>query len=107
MLNEKGGPCHVHNPVKSMVLLKEDNYLKTPIYYYVYHISHFASKNSNIVFNSNNTSLNVLTMEDNKKIVIVVMNRNNQKEEYTLKINKKGIVDSINPHSIITYVYQK
>ena len=52
LLDERGGSCHVKNPVKSMLILKNGDYIKTPIYYYIYHISHFINYNMDIIFNN-------------------------------------------------------
>lgn len=103
LLDEKGGPTYKNNPVKSASIRVGDSYIKTPIYYYLYHISHFINDNSIVMTNDNNTKLKVISLKLNKKIIVVIMNKTNQDIKYSLIINKKIINDNINRHSIITY----
>ena len=104
LLDERGGSCHVKNPVKSMLILKNGDYIKTPIYYYIYHISHFINYNMDIIFNNMiHDKIKVIVFKNNKKIIIVVMNKNNLKYSFQININNNYINDSINSHSIITY----
>ena len=102
LLDKNGGPTYKNNPVKSASIRIDDNYIKTPIYYYLYHISHFIN-NSIIVENKNNTNLKVVSLKNNKKLIIVVMNNTNNNIEFNIKYNNKTIFDIINKHSIITY----
>ena len=102
LLDEYGGPTHSKNYVKSPSIRMDDNYLKSPIYYYLYHVSHFIN-NSIIIENKNTTNLKVVSLKSNNKIIIVIMNNSNTDIEYKLIIKKKNISDKINKHSIITY----
>ena len=102
LLDQNGGPTCKNNPVKSASIRVCDNYIKTPIYYYLYHISHFI-KNSIIIENKNNTDLKVVSLKNNNKLIIIVMNNGNNNIEYNIKYNSKKIFDKINNHSIITY----
>ncbi len=104
LLDEKGGPTYKNNPVKSPSIRINDTYLKSPIYYYLYHISHFITDKSIIIENKNNTNLKVVSIKNNKEIIIVIMNKTNDNIDYNLFINEKNIYDKINSHSIITYI---
>ena len=104
LLDEKGGPTYKNNPVKSPSIRVNDTYLKSAIYYYLYHISHFISDNNIVVENKNNTRLKVVSLKINRKTIVVIMNKTNNDIEFNLLINKKKIFDKINNHSIITYV---
>ena len=102
LLDTNGGPTYKKNPVKSSSIRIMNNYLKSPIYYYLYHISHFINE-SIIIENKNNTNLKVVSFKNNKKIIVVVMNISKENIEYIIKINNKNISDKINKHSIVTY----
>lgn len=104
LLDDKGGPTYKNNPVKSPSIRIGNNYIKSPIYYYLYHISHFIGDKSIIIENKNNTSLKVVSIKNNKDIIVVVMNKTNSDINYNLLINNEYISDKINKHSIITYV---
>ena len=103
LLDEKGGPAHTNNPVKSPSIRVGDYYIKSSIYYYLYHVSHFALKNSIIIENKNNTKLKVLSFKKNNKLIVIIMNKNNMNIDYHIMIKKKKITDKIEAHSIITY----
>ncbi len=103
LLDEKGGPNHAHNPVKSSSIRIGDTYLLSPIYYYLYHISHFIGDKSIILFSNTNTKLKVVSIKTNNKIIIVIMNKTDSSYTYKLEINNKKISDKIDNHSIITY----
>jgi glucosylceramidase len=102
LLDEFGGPTYKNNPVKSGSIRLNDDYIKTPIYYYLYHVSHFIS-NSLIIENDNKTNLKVASFKSNKKLIIVILNKTNNDIDYKIINDNKTIVDSINKHSIITY----
>lgn len=105
LLDENGGPTYIKNYVKSASIRKEDNYIKSPIYYYLYHISHFINKEAVIIENNNNTNLKVVSLKCNKKIIIVIMNKTKDDIEYKLLVNNKSIIDKISKHSIVTYEF--
>ena len=105
LLNEMGGPSHIKNPVKSALILKNDSYIRTPIYYYIYHISHFVVENMDILENNSYTNnLDIVAFKDKNKLIIVIMNKNDEFYSYNLVIKNKYITDKINAHNIITYV---
>lgn len=105
LLNREGGPSHIKNPVKSILILDKDNYIKTSIYYYVYHISHFASENMEIIkYDSDIKDLDILILKNEYKLIIVVMNRKDNAYKYNIVINNEYISDFIDAHCIITYI---
>ena len=103
LLDEYGGPTHSKNYVKSASIRVNDNYIKTPIYYYLYHVSHFISNECIIIDNKNNTNLKVVGFKSKDKLSVILMNNSNQSIEYNLLLKKNTIYDKINAHSIITY----
>ena len=107
LLDDKGGPCHIKNPVKSPIVLKDTSYIKTPIYYYLYHISHFTSNGYQIIKNTVFTDkLKVASFVSPNDLVVVILNCNDEDFEYTLLVNEQKIYDSIHSHSIITYIFK-
>ena len=105
LLDEKGGPTYKKNYVKSASILINDNYVKSPIYYYLYHVSHFLSGNDQIIKNTSYTKdLKVVSLKKGNKLIIVIMNNSNKCIDYNLVCNCKYVHDSINKHSIITYI---
>ena len=105
LLDENGGPTYKNNPVKSASIRVNDNYIKSPIYYYLFHISHFVDNNSIIVSNYTNCNLKVLSLKTSKKIIIIVMNKSGSDIEYNLLVNGKNIFYKISCHSIVTYTF--
>ena len=104
LLDDKGGPTHAKNYVKSASVLMGSDYIKSPIYYYLYHISHFLSSNTKIVFsNSYTNKLKVVSLIDNNELIVVIMNDTNEIIDFNLIFKNKYISDSISSHSIITY----
>ena len=89
--------------LKSASIRVNDAYIKTPIYYYLYHVSHFISNECIIIDNKNNTNLKVVGFKSKDKLSVILMNNSNQSIEYNLLLKKNNIYDKINAHSIITY----
>ena len=106
-LDEFGGPCHVKNPVKSPIILKGNEYIKTPIYYYLYHISHFVQEGYEIKETTVSNDLITLAVNNNKKWIIIIMNVEDLDITFDLEICGKKYEDDIPKHSIITYVFEK
>ena len=93
LLDEYGGPNHKKNYVKSPIIRVEDKIVKTPIFYYLKHIS--LHQKSNIYEVKNNNELKVLVSD--KYITIL----NNTKKD--ISFNILDIKDTIKKHTIITY----
>ena len=103
LLDINGGPNHKKNYCKSPIILSNDNkIIKTPIYYYLYHISKL---NGNITYNSiNNDNLLVVSSLNRKNRVVVILNPTNDDYDFNISINNKYINDTIKQNSIITYI---
>lgn len=104
LLNSKGGPARFFNYLKSPIILKDNCYIKTPIYYYLYHLSHFINQGMIINNSSYTNDLHIVSLKDNDKVIVVIMNNKEKSYTYKLYINDRFITDSIDKHSIITYV---
>ena len=103
LLDKNGGPTYKNNPVKSSSVRIDDNYIKTPIYYYLYHISHFLKKKNIIIKNDNNCDLKVASLKIGNKILIIVLNKTSDIKNFNILIDKIKIYDEIKSHSVITY----
>ena len=99
-LDKNGGPSHKQNYVKSVIILDDNKFIKTPIYYYLFHISHFIKKGYKIISINSDSNLLILAAHNNEEKVVVVLNKENCDIEF--KIN--DFKDKINSHSIVTYI---
>ena len=105
LLDEDGGPGHYKNPVKSASIRKNNSYIKSPIYYYLYHISHFLGKNNYVIHSESFIEkLKVLSLKSDNRILIIIMNKYNSNYNFNIIFNNKQIVDNIDAHSVSTYV---
>ncbi len=104
LLDYNGGPNHKKNYCKSPIILNEvnSNYIKSPIYYYLYHLS-LNEVNSNILENSIYNDLLVMATKKDDRVVVTILNNSNDIKEYNLIIDNQYISDKINSHSIVTY----
>ena len=96
LLDMEGGPNHKNNFCKAPILRNEEEIIKTPIFHYLKHISMHQEQ---LVIKSNNSLKLICTIKDDKHIITVL---NNTNEDITFEINNL-IKDRINKHSIITY----
>ena len=105
LLDINGGPTHSKNYGKSTSIQDKGNYIKSPIYYYIYHISHFLGNDNYIIYNNSFTNkLKIVSLKCDKKIIIVVMNNSMDDYNYCIINNKEKIYDGIKSHTIITYI---
>ena len=105
-LDYRGGPTDKRNFCKSPVILDENNHYKlTPIYYYLGHISKYFEPGSIIIENKlKNDKLLVATCKSKNKTIITICNKTNEDEQINIKIGEDIIRDTIEKHSIITYI---
>lgn len=107
LLDFEGGPSHIKNPVKTPIVLNNDktDYIKTPIYYYIKHISNFIKEGYEII-NSDKyeENLYVVSAKKDNKVVVVILNLTDNDYMYNLLLDDKYLNDTINGHTIITYV---
>ena len=105
LLDFNGGPNHKNNYCKSPIILNEnkDNFIKTPIYYYLYHLTRI-SENYKIIYNDTyDNDLYILSAKKDNKIIITIYNDSNDNKDYNLIIDNNYLKDSIESKSIITY----
>ena len=105
-LDYKGGPTDKRNFCKSPIILDENNHYKlTPIYYYLGHISKYFEPGSIIIENKlKDNKLLVATCKSKNKTIITICNKTHDDEHINIKIGEDIIRDTIEKHSIITYI---
>ncbi len=94
LLDMNGGPNHKYNYVKAPILRDDNKIIKTPIYYYLKHIS--LHQNSNI-YEVNSNKLKVIVSDN----YITILNNSNEDISFQIK----DIKDKIKKHSIISYAF--
>jgi glucosylceramidase len=110
LLDEKGGPNHVGNfcfaPVHADTRTGELIY--TNSYYYMGHFSKFIHPGAKRVASaaSRDKLLTTAYINTDGKLAVVVMNRTDEKIEYSLWIKGKAAKTSAEPHSIATLIVQ-
>nr|WP_294944298.1 glycoside hydrolase family 30 protein [uncultured Mucilaginibacter sp.] len=110
LLDEKGGPNHVGNfcfaPVHADTRTGELIY--TNSYYYMGHFSKFIRPGAKRVASaaSRDKLLTTAYVNTDGKLAVVVMNRTDEKIEYSLWIKGKAAKTSAEPHSIATLIVQ-
>jgi glucosylceramidase len=109
LLDQTGGPNHVGNlcfaPVHADT--QKGELIYTPSYYYIGHFSKFIRPNAKRVSTSSSRSHLLCTsfMNEDGKIITVVMNQSDNKITYKLIIGPQAIEETLLPHSIQTLVY--
>lgn len=109
LLDEKGGPNHFSNycfaPIHANT--KNGELIYTPSYYYLGHFSKFIRPNAKRISmesNMNNLLFTSFINEDGK-IVSIVMNQTNESIKYKIKIGNCFIEENAPAHGIQTLVY--
>ena len=109
LLDENGGPNHVGNfcfsPIHGNV--KTGELIYTPSYYFIGHFSKFIGKNAKRVSSVSSRSQLLTTsfLNNDGKVVTVVMNQSSKKIIYNLCIGTNTAEITILPHAIQTLVY--
>jgi len=109
LLDEKGGPNHVGNfcfaPIHADT--KTGELIYTPSYYFIGHFSKFIGKEAKRISSVSSRSQLITTsfLNQDGKVITVVMNQSNKKVTYNLCIGTNATEISILPHAIQTLVY--
>jgi glucosylceramidase len=109
LLDEKGGPNHVGNfcfaPIHGDT--KTGELIYTPSYYFIGHFSKFIGNNAKRISSvaSRSQLLTTSFLNQDGKIVTIVMNQTNKKITYNLCVGKQATEVSILPHAIQTIVF--
>jgi len=109
LLDEKGGPNHVGNfcfaPIHANT--KTGQLIYTPSYYYIGHFSKFVRPNAKRVSTASSRSqlLSVSFINEDGKLVTIVMNESNKSVTYNLIVDASEAKITILPHAIQTLLY--
>ena len=105
-LDYRGGPTDKRNFCKSPIILDEENHMKlTPIFYYLGHISKYFESKSTIIENKvKEDDLLVASCKKKDEIRITICNPTDNDKEINTRVGERIINDSIEKHSIITYI---
>lgn len=109
LLDENGGPNHVGNycfaPIHANT--KTGELIYTPSYYFIGHFSKFITKNAKRISTiaSRSQLLTTSFMNNDGKIVTIVLNQSNKKITYHLCVGSDASEVSILPFAIQTLVY--
>jgi glucosylceramidase len=109
LLDETGGPNHVKNlcfaPIHGDT--QTGKLVYTPTYYYIGHFSKFIRPNAKRISTVSSRSHLQSTsfLNENGKMVTVVMNPTDEKISYKLYIGDKAVTEEILPHAMQTLVY--
>lgn len=108
LLNEKGGPNHVHNYCDAPIMAdtKKDEVIYKPSYYYIGHMSKYIKAGAKRIGHSKYTDkLDVCSYKNpDGEIVVVVMNREETKAELSLMLHGSYAKAVLEPHSIATFL---
>jgi glucosylceramidase len=109
LLDENGGPNHVGNFCFSPIHgdTRTGALIYTPSYYYIGHFSKFIGKNAKRISSVSSRSQLLTTsfLNQDSKVVTVVMNQTDATVKYNLCIGTKATEVVILPHAIQTLVY--
>ena len=109
ILDENGGPNHVENFCFSPIHgnTKTGELIYTPSYYYIGHFSKFIGKEAKRISSVSSRSQLLTTsfLNNDGKVVTVVMNQSSKKITYNLCIGTNATEVTILPHAIQTLVY--
>lgn len=109
LLDENGGPNHVGNFCFSPIHgdTRTGALIYTPSYYYIGHFSKFIGKNAKRIssLSSRSQLLTTSFLNQDSKVVTVVMNQTDATVKYNLCIGTKATEVVILPHAIQTLVY--
>lgn len=109
LLDDTGGPNHVGNlcfaPVHAVPATGE--LIFTPAYYYIGHFSKFIRPNAKRVSTTSSRShlLSTSFINENGKLVTVVMNHTDQAIDYKLHVGTQAVAARIPAHAMQTIVY--
>lgn len=108
LLDFFGGPNHVHNYCNSPVManFSGKDYKKNATFYYIGHFSKFIKPMAKrLGFSKFTSNLELCAFRNfDNSIVIVILNRTDKCERFNIVVKDKYYSDTIDKHSIITYV---
>ncbi len=110
LLDSKGGPNHVGNFCASPIMCDEkaDTYEKRLSYYYIGHFSRYIREGAVHIGTSRYTDAIEVTgfLNPDGERVVVLLNKSDREQEYTVREAGEGICGKISAHSIKTVCYR-
>lgn len=109
LLDENGGPNHVGNFCAAPVNLSGGSYEKRLIYYYIGHFSRYVKKGAKKIATTRYTDKieTVAFVNPDGERVLILLNKQNEKVDVTVRENGQGFCRTVEPHSILTVVLPK
>ena len=111
LLDEKGGPNHVHNYCDAPIMAEtdKDKVVVHDSYYYIGHFSKYVKKGARRIGSSKFTSdLETVSFKNpDKSIVTVVLNRTDRDIEFSFRGLKQLVDCKAEAHSIATYILEE
>ena len=107
VLNEKGGPNHVNNNCDAPILVNTETgeiYYNSP-YYYIGHFSRYIKKGAiRLDYGINSDNLKTTVWESNGKVIIVILNETEKKQNYKINYKNEYLEYNIDKRSIQTII---
>lgn len=111
VLDYKGGPNHKNNFCNAPIMTnkKKNGYKRLLSYYYIGHFSKYIKPGAIRIAYSSFTSDLEITAFKNKdgSLAIVILNKQDYNIKYNLNIGNEILSDSIQKHSICTYLIER
>ena len=108
VLDYKGGPNHKNNYCNSPIMINKnnDNYIKTPSFYYIAQFSKYIKPGAKrIAFSRFTQDIDVTAFKNiDNSIVVVLLNKNNYNIEYNLCFNNEYFHDNLDSNAIVTFI---
>jgi len=108
VLDYKGGPNHKNNFCNSPIMINKsnDDYIKTPSFYYIAHFSKYIKPGAKrIAFSRFTEDINITAFKNvDESIVVVLLNKNSYNIEFNLCINNETFHDNLDSNAIVTFV---
>lgn len=106
LLDEKGGPNHVGNYCAAPIMLSDSGFEKRLSYYYIGHFSRYIKKGAKKIASTKYTDKveTVAFINPEGERVLILLNKENEPVEVTIREKGKGIKKTIQAHSIVTVI---
>lgn len=110
-LDYNGGPNHKKNYCNSPIMVSKDekDIIKNLSYYYIGHFSRYIKPGAiRVAYSKYTDKIKITTFQNpDKSIIMVVLNKTDEKQEYVVRMEEQLYFTSIKPHSIVTHIIRK
>lgn len=89
-----------------MMNQQNTDYIKTPAFYYVSHLTKYVKPNSKrIHFNKFSENICVSAFQNpDKSVIIILLNKTDKNVEYNLCYHQFVLHDNLDRHAIVTFI---